>query len=235
MEDFIQNNKLTILGKLTAGLLHEIRNPLTVIKLNLDYMKMFENELSNEIVESVTSSLEAFERINFIISDILDFTRKSSDVHKPISINAVTERTIEIIGITASKRGIKIIKELDESIPSIYANENKLLQVFLNLINNAIEASYDKSSIFVRTKNLTNLGESHIVWEVEDFGCGIKPDEKEKILAGFYTSKVKGSGVGLTVCKRLLDEIGAVLNFESEYGKGSKFFISFNTIKTEEK
>jgi len=142
LEDFVQNNKLTILGKLTAGLLHEIRNPLTVIKLNLDYMKMFENELSSEIQESITSSLEAFERINFIISDILDFTRKSSDTKKAISINAITDRTIEIVSITASKRGIKIIKELDESIPSIYANENKLLQVFINLINNAIEASY---------------------------------------------------------------------------------------------
>lgn len=225
MEDFIQNNKLTILGKLTAGLLHEIRNPLTVIKLNLDYMKMFENELSSELVESISSSLEAFERINFIIGDVLDFTRKSNEMNKLTSINSITERTIEIISITASKRGIKIIKELDETVRPIYANENKLLQVFLNLINNAIEASNDKSSIIVRTKNLTN--NANVIWEVEDFGCGIKPEDKEKILAGFFTSKVKGSGVGLTVCKRLLEEIGATLDFESEYGKGSKFMILF--------
>lgn len=230
MEDFVQNNKLTILGKLTAGLLHEIRNPLTVIKLNLDYMKMFENELSSEIQESITSSLEAFERINFIISDILDFTRKSSDANKPISINTITNRTIEIVSITASKRGIKIIKELDETIPSIHANENKLLQVFINLINNAIEASYDRGNVIVRTKrdNDRNI----VLWEVQDFGCGIKPEDKEKILAGFFTSKDKGTGVGLTVCKRLLDEINAELYFESEYGKGSKFFVKFNSIIT---
>ncbi|MEJ5350788.1 MAG: ATP-binding protein [Melioribacteraceae bacterium] len=230
MEDFVQNNKLTILGKLTAGLLHEIRNPLTVIKLNLDYMKMFENELSSEIQESITSSLEAFERINFIISDILDFTRKSSDANKPISINTITNRTIEIVSITASKRGIKIIKELDETIPSIHANENKLLQVFINLINNAIEASYDRGNVIVRTKR--DNDKNTVLWEVEDFGCGIKPEDKEKILAGFFTSKDKGTGVGLTVCKRLLNEINAELYFESEYGKGSKFFVKFNSIVT---
>ena len=230
MEDFVQNNKLTILGKLTAGLLHEIRNPLTVIKLNLDYMKMFENELSSEIQESITSSLEAFERINFIISDILDFTRKSSDANKPISINTITNRTIEIVSITASKRGIKIIKELDETIPSIHANENKLLQVFINLINNAIEASYDRGNVIVRTKR--DNDKNTVLWEVQDFGCGIKPEDKEKILAGFFTSKDKGTGVGLTVCKRLLNEINAELYFESEYGKGSKFFVKFNSIVT---
>jgi len=232
LEDFVQNNKLTILGKLTAGLLHEIRNPLTVIKLNLDYMKMFENELSSEIQESITSSLEAFERINFIISDILDFTRKSSDTKKAISINAITDRTIEIVSITASKRGIKIIKELDESIPSIYANENKLLQVFINLINNAIEASYERGEVIVRTTRKIEDDKNIVLWEVQDFGCGIKLEDKEKILAGFFTSKDKGTGVGLTVCKRLLEEINAELNFESEYGKGSKFFIKFNSLVT---
>ncbi len=229
MEDFVQNNKLTILGKLTAGLLHEIRNPLTVIKLNLDYMKMFEKDLSNEIRESITSSIEAFERINFIISDILDFTRKSGDTNKPVSINEITKRTIEIINITASKKGITIIEELDDSIPSIYANENKLLQVFINLINNAIEASYEKGKIIVRTLNLQNDKKAGIIWEVWDFGCGIKPEDREKILLGFFTSKAKGTGIGLTVCKRLLEEINAELDFESEYGKGTKFYIKFVT------
>ncbi|MFZ6033218.1 MAG: sensor histidine kinase [Melioribacter sp.] len=227
MEDYIQNNKLTLLGKLTAGLLHEIRNPLTVIKLNLDYLNMFEKELSSELRESVASSLEAFERINFIISDVLDFTRKSGDRQKSVSINIIAERAIDIISFTASKRNINIIKEFDPNIHEININENKLLQVMLNLINNSIEASKDKSDIYVRTSYAETPENKKIVWEVEDFGCGIKDEDKEKILSGFYTSKVQGSGVGLTVCKRLLEEMGGQLGFESEYGKGSRFFITF--------
>ncbi|MGK9476681.1 two-component system sensor histidine kinase NtrB [Melioribacter sp. OK-6-Me] len=227
MEDYIQNNKLTLLGKLTAGLLHEIRNPLTVIKLNLDYLNMFEKELSAELRESIASSLEAFERINFIISDVLDFTRKSGDRQKSVSINSVAERAIDIISFTASKRNINIIKQFDPNIPEININENKLLQVMLNLINNSIEASKDKSVIYVKTSYNETPENKKIVWEVEDFGCGIKEEDKEKILAGFYTSKIKGSGVGLTVCKRLLEEMGGQLGFDSEFGKGSRFFIKF--------
>lgn len=226
MEDFIQNNKLTILGKLTAGLLHEIRNPLTAIKLNLEYIKMFEDELSSEVVESVTSSLAAFERINFIITDVLDFTKKVSDTKKDVSLNSITERSLEILSVTLTKRRIKVDKNLNPSLPNISFNENKLLQIFLNLINNAVEASNDNDVINIYSDKYTN-GTDKIIWGVEDHGCGIKPEDKQKILEGFYTSKMQGNGIGLSICKSLLDEIGAELKFESEYGKGSKFYILF--------
>lgn len=226
MEDFIQNNKLTILGKLTAGLLHEIRNPLTAIKLNLEYIKMFEKDLSSEVVESVASSLTAFERINFIITDVLDFTKKVNDSKKDVSLNSITERSLEILSVTLTKRRIKVDKNLNTALPYISFNENKLLQIFLNLINNAVEASNDNSVINIYSDKYCN-GTDKIIWAVEDHGCGIKTEDKQKILEGFYTSKMQGNGIGLSICKNLLDEIGAELKFESEYGKGSKFYILF--------
>lgn len=228
MEDFVQNNKLILLGKLTAGLLHEIRNPLTAIKLNLDYMKMYENDLSDEISESIASSLEAFDRVNFIISDLLDFTRKSMEPSKVSDINEITSRSIDILHVNSDKKNIKFVTELDKELPHIFLNENKILQVFLNLINNAIDASEEKSKIIIRTSNYSQNGVIGLHWEVEDFGCGIKDCDKQKILEGFFTSKQTGSGIGLTVCKRLLDEIGAEFGFDSEIGRGSKFFINFN-------
>jgi len=227
VEDLIQNNKLTIIGKLTAGLLHEVRNPLSAIKLNLDFMKMNEKELSREMVESIDASIEAFERITHIIADVLDFTRKSNSSLKGTSLNQVTERAIEISSSSASKRGIVTEKHLDPDLPNINVNENKLLQVLLNLINNAIEASSNKSKVVIRTGIVENSGQKKVLWEVEDFGCGIKPDDIQKILHGFYTSKNEGSGVGLMVCKTLLDEMKAEFFFDSKYGQGSKFFITF--------
>lgn len=226
MEDFIQNNKLTILGKLTASLLHEIRNPLTAIKLNLEYIKMFEKDLSSEVVDSVASSLAAFERINFIITDVLDFTKKVNDSKKDVSLNSITERSLEILSVTLTKRRIKVDKNLNTALPYISFNENKLLQIFLNLINNAVEASDDNSVINIYSDKYCN-GTDKIIWAVEDHGCGIKMEDKQKILEGFYTSKMQGNGIGLSICKSLLDEIGAELKFESEYGKGSKFYILF--------
>ncbi|KUO61124.1 hypothetical protein APF79_13320 [bacterium BRH_c32] len=228
MEDFVQNNKLILLGKLTAGLLHEIRNPLTAIKLNLDYMKMYENDLSDEMSESIASSLEAFDRVNFIISDLLDFTRKSMEPAKVSDINEITSRSIDILHVNADKKNILFVTELDKELPHIFLNENKILQVFLNLINNAIDASEEKSKIIIRTSNYTQNGVTGLHWEVEDFGCGIKECDKQKILDGFFTSKQTGSGIGLTVCKRLLDEIGAEFGFDSEVSRGSKFYINFN-------
>jgi signal transduction histidine kinase len=227
VDDLIQNNKLTIIGKLTASLLHEVRNPLSAIKLNLDYMKMSEKDLSNEIVESINSSLEAFDRINYIIADVLDFTKKTNASHKRISINKVTERALEIIHSTAAKKGIIVEKFLDENLPQINAIENKLLQVIINLINNAIEASSIKSKIIIRTGLIENSALKKIKWEVEDFGCGIKPGDVQKIKQGYFTNKSEGSGVGLMVCKGLLDEMKAEFLFDSVYGKGSKFYIIF--------
>ncbi|MCK9281890.1 MAG: ATP-binding protein [Melioribacteraceae bacterium] len=228
MEDFVQNNKLILLGKLTAGLLHEIRNPLTAIKLNLDYMKMYESDLSEEMSDSIASSLEAFDRVNYIISDLLDFTRKSMEPAKVTDINDITSRSIDILHVNADKKNIVFVTELEKELPHIFLNENKILQVFLNLINNAIEASVEKSKIFIRTSNLSQNGTISLHWEVEDFGCGIKECDRQKILDGFFTSKQTGSGIGLTVCKRLLDEVGAEFGFDSKVGQGSKFFINFN-------
>lgn len=228
MDDLIQNNKLTIIGRLTASLLHEVRNPLSAIKLNLDYMKMSEKELSDEITESIDSSLEAFDRINHIIADVLDFTRKSNSSLKGTSLNRVTDRALEIIHSTAAKKGIIIEKYLDSDLPHINANENKLLQVLLNLINNAIDASANKSKIIIRTGIADTSNNKKIIWEVEDFGCGIKPDDVQKIKKGYFTSKTEGSGVGLLVCKNLIDEMKGEFSFDSLYGKGSKFYIKFN-------
>lgn len=227
MDDLIQNNKLTIIGKLTASLLHEVRNPLSAIKLNLDYMKMSEKELSTDIMESINSSLEAFDRINHIIADVLDFTRKTNTSLKGTSLNRVTDRALEIIHSSAVKKGIIVEKYLDEDLPYVNANENKLLQVLLNLINNAIDASSTKGKIIIRTSMIENNGIKKITWEVEDFGCGIKPDDVQKIKKGYFTSKSEGSGVGLMVCKSLLDEMKAEFLFDSSYGKGTKFFIKF--------
>lgn len=225
-EEFVQNNKILLLGKLTAGLIHEIRNPLTVIKLNLDYMKMLNDELSKEALESVDSSLEAFERIHFLIEDVLDFTRKSNNRINRISLHSVTDKCLDIIGIDANKKNIVIEKNIPDDLPTVRMNENKMLQVFLNLLNNAVEASKPKSKIFLNAY-VPEANPKTVIWEVCDHGCGISEDDRAKILKGFYTSKSEGNGIGLAVCKMLLDEVEAEMNFDSEVGNGTRFFITF--------
>lgn len=227
MEDYIQANKLQLLGKLTASLVHEIRNPLSAIKLNLDYMNMAKDDLPNDIKDVVCESLDAFEQINFLIEDVLDFTRKPSAKENPVDINFITDRCLKIISVSAKMKGVVIEKEFPDELPLVEANKNKMMQVFLNLINNAIEASEEKGKIIIRAFVKTENEQKFLLWEVQDFGCGIKNEDKKKILDGFFTTKQKGHGIGLGVCKSLAEEIHSELYFDSTFGVGTTFSIKF--------
>ncbi|MHB1687851.1 MAG: two-component system sensor histidine kinase NtrB [Ignavibacteriaceae bacterium] len=225
IEDSIQDNKLQILGKLTASLLHEIRNPLSAIKLNLDYLNMIEADLTVEAVESVDVCKDALSRIQYLMDNVLTFTRKNSNGSVTCSINGITKNAVEIMLPSALKKNIKIQIFLDEEIPQGYYNKSKLLQVFLNLITNAIESCKDGGEIIIKTYNQNS---DYIIWEIQDTGVGISEENKDKIFQDFFTSKEKGTGLGLSVCKMLLQEYQADLYFESTQGVGTKFFIKFN-------
>jgi len=227
MEDYIQANKLLLLGKLTANLVHEIRNPLSAIKLNLDYMKLAQDDLPSDIQEILSESLDAFEQINFLIEDVLDFTRKPSAKIHQVAVESITDRCLKIILISAKNKNISIEKDFEENIPILNVNKNKMMQMFLNLLNNAIDASSEKSRIIIRTFRKKNEENSCVIWEVQDFGIGIRPEDKQKILNGFYTTKSSGNGIGLGVCRKLADELNAEMYFNSEYGIGTTFSIKF--------
>ncbi len=223
--DTVQDDKLKLLGKLSASLVHDLRNPLSVVKLNLDYLKMIETDLPAEAVESVGVCLDALDRIQYLIDDILTFTRKNFNGKTICSINAVTKSAYDIMRTSAERKSVKITLDLDSSSDYGYFDKSKLMQVFINLITNAIESCSSGGRIKIKTY-LDNEG--YLIWEIMDNGIGISDDNKEKIFQDFYTNKENGTGLGLSVCKMLLEECQADINFESTVGNGTKFFIKFN-------
>ncbi|MHB8854843.1 MAG: two-component system sensor histidine kinase NtrB [Ignavibacteriaceae bacterium] len=224
-EDSIQDNKLQILGKLTASLLHEIRNPLSAIKMNLDYLDMIETELPAEAIESVLVCNNALSRIQYLMDNVLTFTKKNFNGAKKCSINEITNNAFEIMFPAALKKNIKLLVSLEDQIPQGFYDRGKLLQVFLNLITNAIESCENGGEIVIKTYSQNS---DYVIWEISDTGVGINEDDKDKIFQDFYTNKEKGTGLGLSVCKMLLHEYQADLYFESTQGVGTKFFIKFN-------
>ena len=224
----ILNNKLQLLGKLSASLVHEIRNPLFALKLNLDYLSTMRSQVSDDAAESIQSCSEATDRMMFLIQNFSDFSKKHNLETELCSINDVTQIAVNIMQSNACRINMYIETELEPNLPSIYFQKDKLLQVFLNLITNAIEAENTRNTIFVRSYMDDNDDSKFIYWEVEDNGVGIKDEHKEKIFEDFYTSKKQGTGLGLSVCKKLLNEFDADIDFKSTYGQGSKFFIKFN-------
>jgi signal transduction histidine kinase len=223
----IQENKLHILGRLSAGLIHEIRNPLSVINLNLDYIKINKEELSSEINECINACLESSDRINQLIENFLDFTKKNESVDEYVSVNEVTENAVGIMLPNCRKSNIEMQMILQDDLPKVKFQKLKMLQVILNLLTNAIEASNLGGKIIIRTYKKEFNNEYFVIWEIEDNGMGIEDCNREIIFDDFFTNKETGIGIGLSVCKMLLDEYNSQLEFESEFGKGSRFIIKF--------
>lgn len=223
-QDSIQDNKLKLLGKLTASLFHEIRNPLSAIKLNLDLIKMYESELNSEVLESIWDCKKAAERIQDLTDNILNYARKSNNVKENVFLNELSNKAIKLLTVKASKKNVNLSGNYCKESLIVYANENKLLQVILNLVNNSIDACDKNGSVRISTEINNN---QQIVLKVEDNGCGISEEDQKKIFEDFFTKKKHGTGLGLSVCKLILDEIDAKLSLKSEVNIGTTFSITF--------
>lgn len=223
MSSDIQNNKLQILGKLAASLAHEIRNPLSALKLNLDYLTLSKNELNGDLIESIEACKEATERIQILMENTLDFARKSQQDIDEYSILDLYKRALILLDGAAKKKNIEIKLNFEQELPVLSIDKNKIIQVIVNLLSNAIEASYnnDKIEVEIFTQN------HQLIFAVKDYGIGIKEEDKAHIFNDFYTSKETGTGLGLSVCRMFLEEFEADLDFESKEGEGSRFFVKF--------
>lgn len=187
MHNEIQDNKLQILGKLAASLAHEIRNPLSAIKLNLDFVSM--SDISPEVKESITACMEAARRIQIIVETTLDFSRSTlSDCYLQ-SLNEVVALAVDIMSARAKILNIDVVTSPGADLPALYFNKNKILQVVLNLMTNAFEAIEKNGTVSLKTYAETLDGNSFVTLEVEDTGKGIREENKEKIFNDFYTNK----------------------------------------------
>lgn len=224
----LQQNRLQILGKLTASLIHEIRNPLSVIKLNIDYLNMIKEQVSPEVQEIFYSCNEAAKRMLFLIENFSDFSKKPHQEAEICSIKEVTQMAVNVMHLNAVRLNITINTEIADHLPSICFQKDKLLQVFLNLISNAIDAEGHSNVINIRVNCDQKTICKKIIWEIEDFGTGMSEEDKKNVFHDFYTSKKKGTGLGLSVCNMLLKEYNADITFKSKLNKGTKFTLTFN-------
>jgi signal transduction histidine kinase len=165
-----------------------------------------------------------------MVDSLLSFARVVTHGKENVSLNKITHNALDLLAVKATKYGVKIKHDLDEKLITVYADENKLLQVILNLITNAIESCEENSggNIIVKTFLVESDESKNIYWTIEDDGIGISEEDQKKIFEDFYTSKENGTGLGLSVCKMLANEQHAEINFESKLGVGTKFQMIFD-------
>lgn len=214
-EEAQQAEKLAVIGKMAATIAHEIRNPLTSLK----GFTQLQREKHPEDAEYYNIMVQEIERMNAIVSELMVLGKPKKRQYALHNIKDILSYVISIVEQPASQYGITISTAFAKELPSIKCDEKQMKQVFLNIIKNAIEAMPSGGNIIVEA-NVVH-GEQ-IVVSVIDEGCGISQEKIDKIGAAFYTTKEDGTGLGLMVTYKILEEHRGEMEFESTLGVGTK-------------
>ncbi|MGH8545732.1 MAG: ATP-binding protein [Gammaproteobacteria bacterium] len=222
-------DRLSSLGLLTAGLAHEIRNPLVAIRTFTQLLpERYEDAEFRDGFQGL--ALKEVDRICGLINDLLSFARPSRPNVAEENLNDVVDGIARILETEAKEKNVEITRDYDPHLPKVWIDREQMKQVFMNLILNAIQAMRDGGSLFVSTRlnSKDDSGESRQFLQVEirDTGVGIPEENLEHIFDPFFTSKDEGSGLGLSVSHQIVQEHGGYIVVQSKVEKGTTFFIN---------
>jgi len=219
-------DRLASLGTLTAGLAHEIRNPLVAIKTFTHLLpeRIDDEEFRDKFLQIASGEVD---RISSLVTELLDFARPSDPKLEMENINIILDGMILLVSTEANKKQITVNKTYDSNLPFVQVDREQIKQVFLNILLNAIEATPEKGKITVRTRSFMKPGgEPYVQIEFTDTGCGIPSDRLEEVFNPFFTTKNTGSGLGLSISNQIVQDHKGYIDVESQLGKGSSFFIN---------
>jgi signal transduction histidine kinase len=221
-------DRLSSLGLLTAGLAHEIRNPLVAIRTFTQLLpERYDDAEFREGFQGL--ALKEVDRICGLINDLLSFARPSKPNVSPENVSDVVDNIARILETQAKEKGVGIAREFGANLPKVWIDREQMKQVFMNLILNAIQAMKEGGSIGIATRCIDRNGAEpagkFVQIEIRDTGIGIPEESLQHIFDPFFTSKDEGSGLGLAVSHQIVQEHGGFVTVESTVGKGTVFFI----------
>ena len=219
-------DRLNLMGEIAAGIAHEIRNPMTVVKGNLQILQLKEEFASHK--KRFNTMIEELDRANAIITEFLSLARNAPPNLKKQSINSILTALVPLIQTDATKHGIAISLSLSDT-PEINLDEKEIRQLVLNLVRNGIEAMPGHGELTIKTRK----NKDRVVLSIKDRGKGIPPEVLEKIGTPFFTTKEKGTGLGLPVCFRIAESHNAKIEIKT--GKrGTTFMVSFPILSPQD-
>ncbi|MBU8849017.1 MAG: GHKL domain-containing protein [Desulfobacterales bacterium] len=226
-ENFLRiQDKMVSLGRVTAGIAHEIRNPLSGIYIYLKALKKIYNQMGD--ITKVVSIIDKIElasyKIESIIKRVMDFTKPGQPQFIMTNVNDYINEVTQLTSVTLRKSGVRFEKYLDPNIPKCFAEPHLIEQVVLNLITNAAEAMKEFHGEKLITLK-TFKKDSHVVISVKDTGPGIPVSRQSKIFDPFYTTKYNSSGIGLSICNRIILDHGGSLKCQTSESGGANFII----------
>jgi signal transduction histidine kinase len=222
-----QADKLAALGTLSAGIAHEINNPIGIITSRVEVM-MLEGEevgLPDEARKDLEVILRHARRVATITQGLLSFARQSSGSRGPVNLNQVTEEIVQLVRKDMSRARVQVTTKLDETMPAFLGDANAIGQVLLNLLTNARSSMSEGGEITIETSHMPAARSIRLA--VRDTGSGIPAELLPKIFDPFFTTKPEGTGLGLSISHGIVHEHHGTLDVRSEVGKGSTFTLTF--------
>jgi PAS domain S-box-containing protein len=231
-----QTEKLAALGTLSAGIAHEMNNPLGIITSRIEVMLLDaeEQNLPTQVLEDLQVLHRATQRVARIATNLRSFARQSPREHTRVDLNAVVAETLLLMQKPLEVDGITLITSLDPGLGPILGDANTLQQVLLNLVTNAREAmASGGGEIRIETRVVAERpGWMRVV--IRDTGPGISPEELSKVFDPFYTTKRTGTGLGLSVSYGIIQDHHGTVDVQSVPGKGTTFILAFPVAPDEQ-
>lgn len=218
-EKLRKSDTLNVLGQLAAGIAHEIRNPMTALKGFIQLLEDTIKENHSMYYDVISRELE---RIDSIINEFLILSKPQSVQYSEKNIVEIMKETVNFLNAQAVLHDVQIEMNYDCHLPRVYCEPNQLKKVFINLIKNAIEVMHNGGKIAI---SIYKYGTDRIHISIQDEGSGIAPEKLQRLGEPFYTTKEKGTGLGLMVSYRIIGEHNGEVEVESEIGKGTTFHI----------
>lgn len=238
-----QATKLATMGELAASIAHELNNPLATVSLRVETLlsQAGPEEAFKRPLEIIAQEVE---RMGNLVANMLQFSRRSAQHISTVDVREEIDKTLELIYYHLRKRSINVVKEFPSDAAHIHADRQQLRQLFLNLFTNAGDAMPKGGTLTIRvsSKNGTvpffddkpeKIEPSHFLSiEIIDTGSGISPENLQKVMTPFFTTKMegKGTGLGLPICKRIAEEHKGTIDIRSEEGKGTAVIITLPVV-----
>ncbi|MBD1380355.1 PAS domain-containing sensor histidine kinase [Metabacillus arenae] len=218
-EQLRKSDTLNVVGELAAGIAHEIRNPMTALKGFIQLLEGSVKEDFSMYFNIITSELK---RIESIITEFLILSKPQAIQFEEKDVVKIMRDTIDLLNAQAIIANVQIELYIPETIPAIYCEPNQLKQVFINILKNAIEVMQDGGTIIVSIKSHED---HHVIISIKDQGSGIPEDKLKRLGEPFYTTKERGTGLGLMVSYKIIEEHCGAVEVESEVGEGTTFHL----------
>jgi PAS domain S-box-containing protein len=221
-QQLFESEKLAAVGRLAASIAHEVNNPLEAIKNSLYLMET--NKDSEKNARFLEIARKETERVSHIIRQMLGFARRSGEVGW-VDVNQLLEETLVLLDKKLKQSGVRVVSELAPHLPPVRARADQLRQVFLNLLLNGQQAIEGGGHIRVTTARYGQSIQPSVVIQISDSGVGISPDDLTRIFEPFFSTRKKGTGLGLWVTQDIVRQHGGRLEVTSDKGKGTTFTI----------